>query len=398
MTLMTHRRWSVQPQSDLSRPRIVILSASVGSGHVRAAHAMEAALAQTLPDALIAHVDVLKLTNIMFRRAYGAGYLRAAQSAPHFLGWMYDFLDHPGDDGVTTRARLAFERFNLRRLRRLLTGQPWDLAINTHFLPTALIARLRENDVVNFPQVTVVTDFDVHGMWIQPRCEKFYVATAEARANAMASGLSADQVVVTGIPVDPRFGQGSRESARRCWGLAMDKPVVLQMAGGFGIGPIERIHELICQVEHPLQIVTVAGRNEAAKGAVEAMECPSRHERRVLGFTDQMHELLPAADVIVTKPGGLTSSECLASGCVMVIVEPIPGQEDRNADFLLENGCGIKVNNLASLPLKLAALLSDPAKLRRMRAAAFAHARPRAAFDIAADCVGLLRSCTRRED
>jgi processive 1,2-diacylglycerol beta-glucosyltransferase len=380
------------PTPQASSSRILILSASVGSGHVRAAQAIESSLLKILPGVTVSHVDALDLTNGAFRKAYGAGYFRAVERAPRFVGWMYDFLDRPGDHGAATLTRQFFERLNFTRLTKLLTDQQWDLVVCTHFLPAALISRLRRRGDVNFPHASVVTDFDVHGLWINRPCERFFVATEEAGANLTAVGVDDSEISVTGIPIDPVFSQRcDRRDAIRRMGLSDDLPIVLQMAGGFGIGSIERIHRSICEIELPLQIVVVTGKNAEACEALRAMEHHPRHRRQILGFTDQMHDLLRAASVVVTKPGGLTTSESLACNCPMVIAEPIPGQEDRNADFLLENGCAIKVNNLASLSLKLGSLLNDHARLTRMRAAAAQCARPHAAFDVAAGCVELIQ-------
>jgi processive 1,2-diacylglycerol beta-glucosyltransferase len=373
-------------------PRIIILSASVGAGHVRAAQAIQTALARQIPGAAIEHLDVLELTNAPFRRAYGKGYFRAAQRAPRFVGWMYDFLDHPNDHGAAALTRQFFERLNFKRLSRLLTDRPWDLAICTHFLPAALIARLRRRELINYPQAVVVTDFDVHGMWVSRPTERFFVASDEAKVNLASQDVDHRDIRVTGIPIEPAFAEPvDRKEAARKLNLAIDRPIILQLAGGFGIGSIERIHRGICQIDQPLQIVVVTGRNTKAAETLSAVECPSRHPRTILGFTDQMRLLLAAADLVVTKPGGLTSAESIASSCPMVIVEPIPGQEDRNADFLLENGCAIKVNNLASLHHKLSTLLDDPHRLLRMRAAASNASRPNAAADVARHCAQLLK-------
>lgn len=373
------------------KPRIVILSASVGSGHVRAAKAIESALAGLMPDATIAQVDALDLTNGAFRRAYGAGYFKAVRTAPRFVGWMYDFLDHPSDHGAATFTRQLFERINFTRLSRLLTEQTWDLAICTHFLPAALISRLRRRETIHFPQAVVVTDFDVHGLWITRPTDRFFVATEEARANLASQDVEERDIQVTGIPIDPAFSQPmDRAEAASRFHLAADRPIVLQMGGGFGVGSIERIHRSILQIQRPLQVVVVNGRNTQAVEVLTSMDHDPKHLRKILGHTDKMHELLKAADVVVTKPGGLTTAESLACGCPMVIAEPIPGQEDRNADFILENGCGIKVNNLASLTHKLESLLDDPARLGRMRAAALRAARPGAALDIARGCIQIL--------
>jgi processive 1,2-diacylglycerol beta-glucosyltransferase len=374
-----------------ARPRVLILSASVGSGHVHAARAIEAAFHMNHPHVAVTHVDVLQLTNGPFRRAYGDGYFRAAERVPNLVGMLYDFLDRPGDGGATTIARHAFERLNFFRLKRLLTAQQWDLVINTHFLSAAMIAYLRRSEVVDFPHATVVTDYDIHGMWIHDPCEQMFVSTEEVRINALAEGVAEEALTVTGIPIDPLFAQ-PRDRAATIASLGLDPnlPIVLQMAGGFGVGSIEKIHQMVLDVDQPIQIVVVAGKNEAVRETLADMPAPARHRRTILGYTTQMHEYLCAADVLISKPGGLTSSECLASGCAMIIAEPIPGQEDRNADFLLETGCAIKVNNLASLTLKLQSLLADKPRLAEMRQKARQSGKPRAAFEVAAKCHEML--------
>jgi processive 1,2-diacylglycerol beta-glucosyltransferase len=373
------------------RPRVLILSASVGAGHIRAAQAIEVSLRRILPDAFVQHVDVLDFTNAAFRRVYGAGYFYTAHKLPRLVGQLYDMLDH-SDRGPSSTARLAFERLNFMRLTRLLTHEKWDLVINTHFLPAELVASLKRKGKVEFPQATVVTDFDVHGLWINQPCEKYFVATEEARENVIAGGVGAEHIEVTGIPIDPIFAARlDVDEIFHRHGLASDRPIVLQLAGGFGVGSIEQIYRAIQEVPMPVQIVVVTGKNVAARETLEAIPSHPRHRMKVLGFTSEMHELMTVASIVVSKPGGLTTSECLARGAAMVVVEPIPGQEDRNSDFLLENGCAIKVNNLASLTHKLASLLGDPARLETMRHQVSRSARPRAAFDVAAGCADLIR-------
>src|SRR6185437_6756839 len=165
-------------------------------------------------------------------------------------------------------------------------------------------------------------------------------------------------------------------------------PIVLQLAGGFGVGPIERLFRGVLAVETPVEVVVVAGKNEQVKRELEQIEAPSRHRVKVLGFTDQIDELMAVADVVVSKPGGLTTSEVLARGAAMAIVNPIPGQESRNSDYLLENGAAIKINNLATMPTKLEPLLKDKERLAKLKANAKKLGRPRAAFDVAEMALG----------
>jgi processive 1,2-diacylglycerol beta-glucosyltransferase len=166
-------------------------------------------------------------------------------------------------------------------------------------------------------------------------------------------------------------------------GLAGDRPVVLQLAGGFGVGPIEKLFRAILSIEQPLEVVCVAGRNEKVKQQLAEVEVPARHRAKVMGFTDKIDELMAAADVVVTKPGGLTSSEVLARGAAMAIVNPIPGQESRNSDYLLEHGAAIKINNAATLPMKLGELIGDVKRLEALKKNARKIAKPQAAYDVA---------------
>lgn len=375
-------------------PRILILTASVGAGHNRAAQAVELALRDICPEATIHNVDVLDLTNPAFRWLYGKSYFEAVAAAPHLVGYLYDRLDRPLNrlERGMDKVRFGMQHLNLRALSSLLTGHEWDLAINTHFLPAEVIGTFRKWGRIDFPQVTVTTDFDTHRLWHNPPCEHYFTATEEGRANLAAWGIPADCITATGIPVHPLFARARNAwDCKRALDLVDDRPVILQLAGGLGVGPIEAIHHQILATELPLQVVVVSGKNALAREKLAAIECPSRHRRTILGFTDRMDELMAAADLIVSKPGGLTTSEALCRGAAMIVVDPIPGQESRNSDFLLENGAAVKVNNIASLRYKLTHLLSEPGRLDALRAASRKLAKPRAAYEVAERSLAILR-------
>jgi processive 1,2-diacylglycerol beta-glucosyltransferase len=382
----------------LMKPRILVLSASVGAGHLRAAEAVDAALRQVVPEATVKNLDVLTLTNAAFRRVYGKAYLDLVSKAPHVLGYFYDLMDQPSRSGRhrADRLRLAVERLNLKAFIRLLEEESWDLIINTHFLPAEIIASLRKQERMSVPQVTVTTDFETHRLWINQPCEHYFTATLEGALYLESWGVPHADISVTGIPVHPVFSQPKERAA--CLsrlGLGGNRPVILQLAGGFGVGPIEKLYRAVLAVEEPLEIVVVTGRNEAAKTQLEAVEVPARHRAKLFGFTDQMDELMAVADLVVSKPGGLTTSETLARGAAMVIVNPIPGQESRNSDYLLENGAAIKANNLATLSHKITALVRNPERLAQLQANARRLGRPRAAFDVVERSLALLHTHAR---
>jgi processive 1,2-diacylglycerol beta-glucosyltransferase len=309
------------------------------------------------------------------------------------LGYFYDLLDQPSRSGKNRgdRFRLALEKLNLRKLERMLQTELWDLVINTHFLPAEIIAALRKANKISTPQVTVTTDFETHRLWVNQPCEHYYTATPEGARYLHSWGVPATDTTATGIPVHPLFSRPKdRKECLARLGLPGDRPIVLQLAGGFGVGPIEKITKALLEVSRPMDLVVVAGRNEAVKKQLARLPVPAHHRLKVLGFTDQMDELLNVADLVVSKPGGLTTSETLARGAVMVIVNPIPGQEARNSDWLLESCAAIKANNTPTLTYKVDALLGDPARLAQLKENVARVARPRAAFDVVEHALGLL--------
>jgi processive 1,2-diacylglycerol beta-glucosyltransferase len=370
--------------------RILILSASVGAGHTRAAQAVELALRELAPAATVQNVDVLSMTNIAFRRVYGKAYLDLVNKAPYVLGLIYDMMDkpvspkHPGD-----RLRLLVEKLNLTRFQDMLKDAHWDVVVNTHFLPAEIIASLRKRGKIAQRQMTVTTDFETHRLWANEPTEHYTTATAEGAAYLTTFGVPAEHTSVTGIPIHPAFSKPvDRQACLSAHGLIGDRPIILQLAGGFGVGPIAKLYSGLLAIHQPLEIVVVAGKNETVKAELEKLIVPDRHRAKVLGFTHHIHELMAVADVIMSKPGGLTTSEVLASGAAMAIVNPIPGQESRNSDYLLEQGAAIKINNLATMAVKLEDLLGSPGKLDAIKANARRIAKPDAAYDIARLALG----------
>lgn len=370
--------------------RVLVLSAAVGAGHLRAAQAVELALRELDPSAEVCNLDVLQLTNAAFRRLYAKAYLDLVNLAPHVLGFLYDMLDRPRDKtSKRDRLRAAWETLNLTRLSGLLDQHPWDVIVNTHFLPAQIIAGLRRRRTLATPQITATTDFDTHRLWMNEPCDHYTTATAEGAAYLASFGVDPTRITATGIPIDPVFSRAKdRATCLRKHGLKGDRPIVLQLSGGFGVGPIEKLYRRILEIERPIEVVVVAGKNETVRKQLARVDVPRRHASKVMGFTTEIDELMCVADLVVSKPGGLTTSEVLARGAAMAIVNPIPGQESRNSDYLLESGAAIKVGNLATLPMKLGTLLSDAARLDALKANARRIARPRAAFDVARIALG----------
>lgn len=379
-------------RSDLN---ILILSAAVGMGHMRAGEAIELAFGQLYPEIHVRHVDVLALATPAMRRCYGGGYLDCVNKAPAILRYVYNLMDKPKDANARTwwdTVRVSLEEIGLGRLLRLLHEKRWDLIINTHFLPGEIVAdQLRKNRIA-VPQVMVTTDFETHHFWITEPCDLYFTATEEGALYLQKQGIPPERTSVVGIPIHPAFSEPrERAHCRSRFGLGNDRPVIVQASGGFGVGGFIDCYRGLLQVEEPLQLVAVTGRNVELKKRLERIATPARHRAKILGYTTRMHELLRAADLLLSKPGGLTTSEALACGTPLAIVNPVPGQEERNSDLLLENGAAVKVNHLQTMPRKLTTLLRNPDRLETLRANAQLLGRPRAAFDIAQRSLALVR-------
>src|SRR5262245_35746697 len=369
--------------------RVLLLSASAGAGHVRAAQALERAFRAAGAAREVRHVDVLEHTTAIFRRLYSRVYLDLVNNAPEVLGWLYEHLDSPWKH---ERRRLAFDKLNTRPFVRLLETYRPQWTVCTHFLPAEIISWLRSQGRLETRQAVVLTDFDVHAMWLYRHVDRYFVALDETREHLRALGLPADRITVSGIPIDPVFAEPKDRAAMRVrHRLEPDRPTILVSAGGFGVGPVERLAGALLALRHRVQVVAICGRSAELKQRLDGLAAGvppgGPVALHVVGYTTEMDEYMAAADLLVGKPGGLTSSEALARGLPLVIVNPIPGQEERNADHLMEEGAAIRCNNLPALAYKIDRLLDDPGRLDALRQAARRLGRPAAAADIVARLV-----------
>lgn len=376
----------------MSRPvgKVLLLSVSSGAGHIRAADALKKAFEREGSASSVVHHDVLKHSSSLMRGLYAKSYLKLVDVAPELIGWAYKRTDRPWK---YIRRRTTFDRMNLHGMIRVIESERPSLVVCTHFTPAEVVSWLKAKGRLRCPHAVVVTDMDAHGMWMVPRCDRYFVAREETAVYLASQRVAAAKIRVTGIPIDPVFERpGDRLAARRKFGLPAKPPVILVSAGGFGVGPVERMFGSLRAMRHPAVIVALCGRNESLRRKLARFSRSSGPVRfRPVGFTTEMHDWMAAADVLLGKPGGLTTSEALARGLAFCVVAPIPGQEERNSDVLLEEGCGIRCNNLPALGWKLDRLLGDPTRLAAMRRNARRIARPRAAREIVRETLALVR-------
>lgn len=360
--------------------KLAIFSVSAGSGHMRAAQAIQSAAGQWFPQVDAVHIDLMDLVPRLFRTIYVDTYLKMVERHPAVWGYLYDRTDREKADSALNRLRTTVERLNTRMLTRVIDDIAPDHVICTHFLPAQLFSRKVRTKRFRKPVWVQVTDFDVHALWLHDHMSGYFAAHGELAWRMAERGIPADIIHTTGIPIMPAFGQQPERAACVAeLGLDPAGTVLLLMAGGSGIGRIDTLAERLLHIGSDVQVIALAGRNAALLEKLRKLA--ARHPGRLvaMGFTSGIERLMAASDIAITKPGGLTSSECMAMGLPMIVVSPIPGQEDRNADFLMENGAALKASDAGALIWRVTDLLNNPGRLARIRENALLLGRPDAA-------------------
>ena len=371
--------------------RVLILHATAGSGHKRAAQALEHAFHELVPDGHARAHDTLHFSSRLFKRGYTPTYNTLVGRAPRVWGLLYKGLEHPRIHAGTSPMRHALDRVNVRELVSFIERERPTAVVCTHFLPLEALAPRRRRGLLNCPLYCVITDFTAHPFWAIEGIDASFVATSAVREELASWGVAWESIHVSGIPIDPRFTHGplDRAEARESFQLAPDCPTVLLMGGGNGVGPLASLAERVLDLPSAPQLLVVCGKNARLRMRMRSVAEAAPGRVRVLGFTDQVPALLSAADVIATKAGGLTCSESLAMQTPMVVFRPTPGQEEKNSLALSVAGAAIRARTFEQVSSSIDRILTHPALADSMREACRQLARPHAAFDIARHVLGM---------
>ena len=383
--------------------RILIATVTAGGGHIAAAAALEEAWCALRPDDTIERLDLIKFFSPLHKKVHEDGYVKLVERAPELWGMLFGKTDNPKVARRLSKLRRAFPSNSRQKFIRHLKQFKPDAVLCTHYLPLETLGLLKasEGGVPRSPNliqklgarrtrlsdnwkhpfvVSIVTDFEAHALWMDACVDLYCVAAEETKARLVARGATAANAVATGIPIAAKFlSKPDPRAVRKHYGLRDDQPVLLVLGGGFGMGPVAEILTELDKVPGQFQTLVVTGRNEELRRKLATQT--RKHPTHVLGFSTNMHELMAVADLIITKPGGLTTSEALALGKPLFILNPIPGQEAANSDFLLERGAAIKVNRVEDLPFRIEKLLGSK-KLAEMAKAAKSLGRPQSATTV----------------
>ena len=314
--------------------KVLVIHASAGAGHMKAAEAVYQGI-QRSPGHDVLLVDALDYSSFLFKRFYKQTYFFLIARIPFLWGFLFCLLDLPWLQPVVRWLRRAQNRLHTPQLHQLMIKGQFDAIIMTHFMPTEIAAALKRSGKITSRLITVITDYDVHRIWLADGIDTYTVASEWTKEKLKTIGIASERILVSGIPTDEKFSsRGDITALKERLGLAKDAFTVLIATGSFGIGPIEQIVRTL----KDFQVIVICGHNRSLFHSLNSQNLPYVH---VQGLVNNMYEWMAVADVMVTKPGGLSISEALVSQLPLIFFNAIPGQETGNVRVLKTYGIGI---------------------------------------------------------
>ncbi|MDX9893338.1 MAG: glycosyltransferase [Patescibacteria group bacterium] len=362
--------------------KVLIVYATGGMGHVTAAKAVQQAFEEKYPEVEIKNVDVIDYANGLYKKVFVDGYNYVSAKKPEMWGWLYRKFNKPSRQKLPTAlSKLAIEGKFIPFIKDF---KP-DFIVSTHPLPMLLVSSSKRKEVIDIYSSMVVTDFGCHSFWVDLEVNYYFTATNDVGKCLQNYGVKPDQVVATGIPIHPKFSKSlDRQSLQQKFGLNPNLFTLLIVGGQFSFAALTKVINGV-EKKHAgkVQYLVVAGRDQELKAAIENSDLDKKSHTKVFGFVDNMEELMTVSDIIFSKAGGLTVSECMAKGLPMIINKVIPGQEEDNVDYLVNKNAAVKVNNFGEVSEVVSILVNDPQRLTAMKAAAKAIGKPASAVDLA---------------
>lgn len=369
---------------DSEKKHLLILSGPMGNGHIRAAGALEACAREKYPNLQISNINVKKFMPLIQRKVFHDLYLYFVNKCPFIWSYIYYKTDKPYPETWMGRTIKWFrKKITKRMMREVLNFKP-DYIICSHFIPAEILNDYKKKNDFKVPVSVVVTDFSLHWVYVNTVIEHYFVNCTEVKNLLIARDVKPERVHITGCPVFPEFIRDySNEevlSLRRQYGFHTETPLFLIMMGGNGVGKMKHLCEILLERFPEYGVVALAGDNTKKVQALRMVERAYPGRLLTITFTDKVAQYLAMCNIVVTKPGGISTSECIAMKKPMVIINPIPGQEERNVDYLIERGIITKAYNEDSL--KYLEVLSSYDRMNFVANQLECISQPKAGYDI----------------
>jgi processive 1,2-diacylglycerol beta-glucosyltransferase len=377
--------------------KILVLTLSFGSGHVRAAEAVENELSSQEHASNVLVVDALEECRWLFRASYEWPYWLMLRYAPGL--WDRFSTARVNQKHAATAPAWSFRMGCPKVFSTIETFNP-ELIVAAEVAAGEMAAIARRQGLTRAPILSVITDYESEPIWVQPEVASFTVPDEHVRAEMISWGAPADRISICGIPVDPTFDVLHNPKATRLrHGISDNVPMVLLMGGGMGPTRMDQVIARLGESNTPMHIVAVAGKDRRALRRLERLKVKAPVSLRVVGWTDEVAALMQAARILVTKPGGLTISEAALCSLPVVFFDPIPGAEFVNAKRMVDAGAAVVTQGPLETARAINSLLKDEKSTEAMALRSQTMARPNARREIASRALALLEPCaaaTRR--
>lgn len=351
------------------------------SGHRNAALAIEKALRILEPKAEILNINAFNYTNPLAEKVTNSIYMGIIKMAPGIWDYLYD---NPKIVKRVERTKKKIHKANSPKLKKLFDRFNPDMVICTQAFPCGMVADYKDTYESDLSLVAVLTDYVPHSYWIYDSVNYYITPSEDVGAKLIDKGIPAHKVKPLGIPFDPKFSEPlDREKLLRKYKLNSGVPIVLIMGGGQGLGPIKTIVRTLEKAKAEIQEIVVAGTNKKLYKSLKRRIKKYKKKILLFAYAQHINELMHLADIVISKPGGVTTAEVLAKGKPMIIIKPLPGQEASNTRYLVEKGAAIKLDKPRKINLVIDELVSDSHKLNRLSIAAKNIGKPDSSLDIA---------------
>ncbi len=361
--------------------RILLMYITRVSGHRQATVAIQKILKQVMPDAELMSINGFEYTYPILEKVVNKAYMGVIKRMPQIWDKMYD------NPKLVKRSKLIKEFLNKnshKKLDKLFETFKPDTVICTQAFPCGMVAHYKTTFNLPFTLIGVLTDFAPHAYWLNPGVDYYVVPSEDAKNRFVGEGVAADAIRVFGIPIRMKFAErpDKKELARKL-GLDAQAPTVLIMGGGQGLGPIKKVVKSLLKLPRDLQLIVISGVNTKLMEWLKKAQSKTNKKLIIYDYASNVDELMDVSTMLITKPGGMTTSESLAKGLPMIIINPIPGQEMHNTNFLIKKGIALRVDDIDEISYEVDELLNSPERLAAMSKAAYEQGRPHAARDIA---------------
>lgn len=351
------------------------------SGHHSATLAIEKSLRMISPGSDILNINAFKYTNPISEQVVNRIYMNIIKRTPQIWDYLYD---NPSVVKKLENMKNLIHQSNSPKLKKLFEKFNPDVILCSQAYPCGMVADYKKTTGSPIPLIAVLTDYVPHSYWIYDTVDYYITPSEEVSRRLIKKGVAPEKVLSYGIPFDPSFNVSiDKESVLNKYKLDANLPIVLIMGGGQGLIPVKAIIKSLERSEFPLQIIVVTGVNKKLYKSLKKKLRRFRQKILLLGYVNTINELMGAADLLVTKPGGITTAEALAKRLPLLIVKPIPGQEMNNTIYLTQKMAAIQIHSPKEIHLVINDLLANPGKLRALRENAAAISKPHSSMDIA---------------